>query len=106
MRPELRFVQIDPDAAEQRIGRTPQVAHQGADPAPLDQPPPAARLPHTAGLAHHGVVVLRAAHSRPRLTEGAELAWADLCRQRQMDQRPTRHASDATAAPRDCAGAG
>ena len=58
---ELLLVQVHPCMPKQRIRRPPQVAHQGADPTALDQPPAVAWVPFAAGLAQEGVEVLRAA---------------------------------------------
>src|SRR3954468_4335634 len=74
-------IQIQPGRPEQRIGVAAEVANQWADPPPLDQPAPAARLPQTAGLPHQVIEVLRAADSDPLLAEAAEQARTDRGRQ-------------------------
>jgi DNA-binding winged helix-turn-helix (wHTH) protein len=57
-----------------------------ADPPPLDQPAPAARLPQPSRLAHPQIEIARAAH-RDHGAEGVELRRANARRQVRADHR-------------------
>ena len=75
MRPARSLVAAEPPSQR---AQHPSEAMQPKQPATF------ARIPHSAGIEHHGVELLRALHGDPE-AEAAEPARPDLLRDRRRD---------------------